>query len=628
MKHIKHIFASILALLIITDIQAKSTGAQKKPRYSELAKALYTKYTDGCSLQRFCGKDERLVAFAHRLARAQKATLWQHKSKIEHNHTNDEKKIPLYAASFTKTLEHDAATGLLTKQGQKQYKKLLKALKTGDQKKFNAIMRSSEQALKLTNPQGGFMFSLEGVDSAFCTMPPFPPLQSAEAAAYLIEVYLLALCRDVDFNDYDTGQFTDADGQGGSLTQTAARILQDLGSAYTGPRNAQNKVDTSVLFRGNTQGDLVGPYLSQFLLLSLKDLYPSVSGINTLNATSFEVPQQYSIAQRREFGVTFNDFVAVQNGIVPKTYTQHDFDPHNKRYITNGRDLANYTHFDGPYQPYYNAVNILLSRGFALSPVLPYTNGSITNEAPFVSLGAPDIYALIAGAALEGFKAAWAQKWRAQRSLRPEAFAGLVHNVKVSGNNQFKLHQSLFVSHDGIDLLALIQERNIQQASPFIDPQELITPQEAATYLLGQVFPEGSPVHPSCPSGHATAAGSCVTVIKALFDNQATISSKVTPVKVDPTNPTQLIALQNEGELNLTVGSELNKLASNIAFGRNFAGVHYRVDSAGIELGEQVAIRYLQDHACTYAEPTFKGFEFSTFKGKRIRVTLSEVTEL
>ena len=39
--------------------------------------------------------------------------------------------------------------------------------------------------------------------------------------------------------------------------------------------------------------------------------------------------------------------------------------------------------------------------------------------------------------------------------------------------------------------------------------------QGAKTYLLGLTYPEGSPLHPSYPSGHATLAGACITVIKA-----------------------------------------------------------------------------------------------------------------
>lgn len=46
----------------------------------------------------------------------------------------------------------------------------------------------------------------------------------------------------------------------------------------------------------------------------------------------------------------------------------------------------------------------------------------------------------------------------------------------------------------------------------------------------------------------------------------------------------------------LTVGGELNKLASNMALGRNRAGIHYRTDGIeGLRLGEATAIRYLQD---------------------------------
>ena len=49
----------------------------------------------------------------------------------------------------------------------------------------------------------------------------------------------------------------------------------------------------------------------------------------------------------------------------------------------------------------------------------------------------------------------------------------------------------------------------------------------------------------------------------------------------------------------MTVGGELNKLAANIAMGRNFAGIHYRADADhGMRLGERVAIACLQDDAC------------------------------
>jgi hypothetical protein len=48
--------------------------------------------------------------------------------------------------------------------------------------------------------------------------------------------------------------------------------------------------------------------------------------------------------------------------------------------------------------------------------------------------------------------------------------------------------------------------------------------------------------------------------------------------------------------LPLTLEGELNKLAWNIAFGRAFAGIHYRSDlEAGLLLGESVALKLLSN---------------------------------
>jgi hypothetical protein len=115
------------------------------------------------------------------------------------------------------------------------------------------------------------------------------------------------------------------------------------------------------------------------------------------------------------------------------------------------------------------------------------------------------------------------------------------------------------------------------------------------TYLLPQMFPEGSPAHPSWPSGHATVAGACVTVLKAIFDDCHFI--------IDPHSPPGNPQPYPSAAAPLYLRDELDKLATDIAFGRNFAGVHYRSDGEhGILLGEEVAIRYLQDHLREYRE--------------------------
>ena len=70
----------------------------------------------------------------------------------------------------------------------------------------------------------------------------------------------------------------------------------------------------------------------------------------------------------------------------------------------------------------------------------------------------------------------------------------------------------------------------------------------------------------------------------------------------------------------LTVGGELNKLAANIAIGRDTAGTHWRTDGIeGMNLGEAVAIGILQDYSTTYNE-VFSGFSLTKFDGTTITI--------
>jgi hypothetical protein len=72
-------------------------------------------------------------------------------------------------------------------------------------------------------------------------------------------------------------------------------------------------------------------------------------------------------------------------------------------------------------------------------------------------------------------------------------------------------------------------------------------------------------------------------------------------------------------EKRLTVGGELNKLAANIALGRNAAGVHWRSDyTQSLRLGEEIAIRLLQEQKQTYSEDHY--LSFTTFDGRAITI--------
>ena len=88
---------------------------------------------------------------------------------------------------------------------------------------------------------------------------------------------------------------------------------------------------------------------------------------------------------------------------------------------------------------------------------------------------------------------------------------------------------------------------------------------------------------------------------------------------------TQLDDYTNNDAMDMTIVGELNKLAANVAIGRDMAGVHFRCDAyAGLKIGEDYAISYLQDKAREYSESgtgTFKGWLLNTMMDKNICIT-------
>jgi hypothetical protein len=179
-------------------------------------------------------------------------------------------------------------------------------------------------------------------------------------------------------------------------------------------------------------------------------------------------------------------------------------------------------------------------------------------------------------------RAAWFQKWNVHRRLRPEEYGGLAQN------NPGLLHGQFTSS----PVLAKVRD----------------------TYgnsLLPMAYPEGAPTHPAYPAGHATISGACATVLKAFFKEDATIPSPVEP----SASGESLEAIGDQ----LTIGGELNKLASNITLGRDWAGVHYRSDGTeGMLLGEEIGIAILKDWR--NAHPKQPTLTLKRFDGEEIQI--------
>jgi hypothetical protein len=121
------------------------------------------------------------------------------------------------------------------------------------------------------------------------------------------------------------------------------------------------------------------------------------------------------------------------------------------------------------------------------------------------------------------------------------------------------------------------------------------------TRLLPIAYPEGCPTHPSYPAAHAYNGGACAAILKAFFNGDFVVPNPVQATE----DGAGLERWQGEP---LTLGREIDKLDSNIAFGRNAARVHYRSDSAnGLRTGEEVGIALLCDRSVLYRE-RFDGF--------------------
>lgn len=231
---------------------------------------------------------------------------------------------------------------------------------------------------------------------------------------------------------------------------------------------------------------------------------------------------------------------------------------------------------------------ILLSFGQgALDPANPYLSSA--TQVGFITFGAAHILDFVARASRAALEAAWFHKWLVHRRLRPEEFGGRVHN-HLTGAASYPINSELLHS-----------EAVSQVYRTF------------GTYLLPMAYPEGCPTHPAYPAGHACIAGAGVTVLKAFFNESFVIPG---PVEASADGVT---LLPYSGPP-LTIGGELNKLASNVALGRNTAGVHWRSDGIeGLKLGEAVAIGILQDYRATFNED-FSGFSLTKFDGTTITI--------
>ena len=481
--------------------------------------------------------------------RVQAAQLQSTRKLSTLNPNHDEDNLPNRIGCFAKGLPQN-------KFGEVEpaaYNALLAAMQSGKSADFDKIPRSGGRTL--SNPQSAFAFHMEGGDPHTFQVAAPPSIASVDCAPDSDELYWQALCRDVPFSQYDNS----------ALVEKAAKHL---------------KATAATVFRGPTHGDREGPYISQFLLKPI----PYGSGY---------IDQRYNAPlPGNDFMTALSEWTQMQAGFQPWRELTYDPVP---RYLRNGRDLAEFVHYDFAYQAHLGAALILINANAKSihncnqfkSGNNPYRDSTI--QEGFVTFGPAETADWMGRVTTAALKAAYYQKWAIHRRVRPEALGGLIHMTRTGVRN-YPLHGSLLHS-DAVDAVYA----------------------KHRSYLLPQAYPEGCPMHPSYPSGHAAIAGACAVVLKACFDG-----SMLLPACVEPSEDgSKLLPCTNYFP---TINSEINKLAFNVAMGRDWAGIHYRSDSlAGLLLGESVGISVLQDIVRTYSE-TFDGISLERFDGSAVTI--------
>ena len=512
---------------------------------------------------------------------AAQAGLQSTPQNLQHPTNGDESLYPNKAGSYGKGLPHNA-------DGTPQiaaFQSMIKALNSGNPSDFDGITMGNDR--KLTNPQSGLAFDLEGPDGQALVQPPAPAFASKEEAAEIAENYWAALLRDVPYSDYTSNPKAIA----------AAADLTNFGSDFKGAKNGSGVVTTQQLFRGLTPGDQLGPYLSQYFYL------PCFYGANEVDqkivtAAPYATAGNGSVGGGHDYMTTFAEWLHIENGGTPATGDV--FDP-VRRYMRMSRDMGQWVHVDVLFQGYFQAFLVLAGLGAPVDDGNPYNDNP--TQIGFGTFGGPHIATLLCEVATRALKAVWFQKWFVHRRLRPEEFAARIEYNRTHPG-AFNVHSSINSS----TVLPAVSQHN-----------EQFNGLGNGTYLLPQAFPEGCPTHPSYGAGHATVAGACTTILKAWFKESTRIDSLTTPLQPSP-DGLALVAYAGGDVSQLTVGGELNKIAANVALSRNAAGVHWRSDATeSMKLGEQLAIGILKEQRACYNE-NFGGFSLTKFDGTVVTV--------
>ena len=549
-------------------------------------------------------------------------------------HLLDQSEETHFIGNFHKTLPHNDY-GEVDISAYKIFKDVCIAVEAGQPVDFESIPNGDPNAnSKFTSPLAGASSETHGPEPQSLEIPPAPGILSESTAAEMVELYWMALLRDEPLANFSDATLNTAVNEvrasyEKALTNDkmpgAISLVTDLPTA-----NGALDIRAETLFRCGLKDEEYGPLVSQFFLRNIP------YGVQTIDQ------RQTPYVREKDFLISHEDWLHAQN--TGKDQYGRDYgscnnyaeqiaghatyypSPDVKRYISTMRDLARFVNRDALHQAYFNAALFLNAIDAPVDDGNPYKN-RYKRQGGFATLGGPDLLTLVSEVASRALKVVWRQKWLVHRRARPEVYGGLLQ-MEVNGYQGVKRPYGL---------------------------PELVRKSTAAnmvngknnSYFLPMAFSAGSPAHPAYGAGHATVAGACVTVLKAWFDEDAKLGELLrNAMKAENSKePGTLKGLVQPGAHKsgedfeepstytgddadkISVGGELNKIASNVAMGRSMGGVHWRSDNTrSLRLGEEIAIEILRKRTLEYAE-SLVSFAFTDFDRRTVVIRRGKVAK-
>jgi hypothetical protein len=464
---------------------------------------------------------------------------------------------------------------------------------------------------------------------------------SNEGCAEMVENYLMNLNLDVPFCEYESLLAA----PGTNPLKLAKEILEKpVVNQYLLNRSAVSGVYTAQnIFRGNNSGAQKGPYVSQLFLTNI-----AAGATNTPGVTSWKRVQKYNtgkpLAQTSSavsWAFTSGQAGALLNGRTAElhvggqaTATTSLADTELK-FIYSGRSLATYVQEEPRAQAAYDSALILGSWGLSFNIGLggEYNNqrDNNTNAHP----ASPQTLAAILSNVNNTLAYYW--KYFRNRRVRPEAMGLYVHNQMTGAKNYH--FPAWFIARNGVlkalwDAVvadnAAIADKYANQANLSPDPR--VEP----SYTYHVQTRGGNPRHPSYPAGHS-AAISGIFACKFFYNTDVALSSlnvfrlnasgAVSAVLADdadldysaiggkdasnsgkaiylePNQDGSKLVVKFNTDPTWTVGDEIDKMASHVAHGRDWIGVHFRIDDdLCLKYCEESVLRFLKDHISIWGQ--------------------------